>query len=89
MRYYEQGDLGDCWLIAAFGIFADYPEYINKMILAEYETGVYVVQICFNGVWQQLTLDNQFRIGFNKKENQWELKYAKCKDQLWVNKFLK
>ena len=39
MQYYQQQFLGDCWLIAAFGILNKKPELIDNMILADFGKG--------------------------------------------------
>jgi hypothetical protein len=40
MQYYKQQFLGDCWLIAAFGILNKNPDLINDMILTDFGKGL-------------------------------------------------
>ena len=44
--------------------------------------GIFVVQLCHNGIWRNITLEGRFpSLKTNGKD---ELKYGKCLDQYWA-----
>jgi calpain-15 len=57
-----QGDLGDCYLLAAVAAIAEYPERIKKIIPSKTinNAGIYCVQICVTGIWEQVMVDDCF-----------------------------
>ena len=59
-----QGALGDCYLLAAISALAEYPERMQKCILSKTinNAGIYCVQICVTGIWEDVIIDDEFPI---------------------------
>ena len=58
-----QGYLGNCYFLAALASMANISEDMIKKLLISTETnkyGIYCVQICFNGEWRAVILDDSF-----------------------------
>ena len=57
-----QGDLGDCYLLAALASIAEHPKRIERLIPSKTinNAGIYCVQICVTGIWEQIILDDLF-----------------------------
>ena len=58
----EQGDLGDCWLMAALALITERPRMLRHILLTENvnREGIYLVRICHNGLWKTVILDDCF-----------------------------
>ena len=58
----QQGQLGDCWLMAAVSLISERPEMLKHILLTRTinEIGVYLVRICHNGLWKSVILDDCF-----------------------------
>ena len=59
-----QGKLGDCYFITCLAALASKPERILKLIKTESvnEAGCYVVNLCVNGTWQDIVVDDYFPV---------------------------
>lgn len=58
----QQGELGNCWLVATIALVSENIKLL-KHILVTQETnreGIYLVRICFNGLWKTVMVDDSF-----------------------------
>lgn len=53
------GILGDDWFLSAISILAGEPNLIKRLFITpDYnDTGLYRVKLCYNGRWQEVTVD--------------------------------
>lgn len=58
----QQGQLGDCWLMAALSLISERPEMLKHILLTRTinDIGVYLVRICHNGLWKTIVVDDCF-----------------------------
>ena len=58
----QQGALGNCWLVAAIALVAEYPSILERILLTRKVNpeGVYFVRICYNGLWTNVMVDDCF-----------------------------
>lgn len=58
----HQGELGDCWLLAALTLITERPDMLQHILLTKNinREGVYLVRICYNGIWKTVLLDGYF-----------------------------
>ncbi|CAF3477566.1 unnamed protein product [Rotaria socialis] len=58
----HQGELGDCWLLAALALITERPDMLQHILLTKTVNpeGVYVVRICHHGIWKAVLLDQYF-----------------------------
>eukprot|EP00667_Euglena_gracilis_P001388 EG_transcript_1388 len=58
----RQGALGNCWFMGAMSVLASNPRLVEKVLLTkEYNPyGVYQLQLCHNGLWRRLVVDDLF-----------------------------
>jgi len=57
-----QGLLGDCYFLSSLSVLAEHPDRIKKLFVSSLsnEWGVYAVQICKNGIWKEVVIDDLF-----------------------------
>ena len=55
-----QGQLGDCYFLAAVSSIAENPERLRRLFLSKknHGNGIYAVAMCLNGVWEEIILDD-------------------------------
>lgn len=55
-----QGELGDCYFLAAISSIAEHPDRLKRIILCKENKGdgIYAVALCLNGVWEEVLLDD-------------------------------
>ena len=60
-----EGKLGNGYFASALACLAERPSLIQKLFVTqEYQReGIYKVQICKDGIWQEVTLDDYFPCG--------------------------
>jgi calpain-15 len=58
----QQGELGNCWLMAALALITERPHMLRHILLTQKinREGVYLVRICHNGLWKTIILDDCF-----------------------------
>jgi len=58
----DQGELGDCWILSSIAALSEHPDRIAKIIVTKRVNmvGVYQVELCINGLWERITLDEYF-----------------------------
>ncbi len=79
----RQGDLGDCYLLSAIAALAEYPNRVKQLFVSDRanQTGLYSVELCIGGIWQQVWLDDFFPYCPRKQD------FAFCKTkqkEIWV-----
>lgn len=79
----RQGDLGDCYLLSAIAALAEYPERVKHLFVSDQanQTGIYSVELCIGGIWQQIWLDDYFPFSPSRQD------FAFCKTkqkEIWV-----
>jgi len=57
-----EGKLGNAWFTGALACLAEKPELLRKLFISQgyQHDGIYKVQVCKSGIWQELTLDDYF-----------------------------
>ena len=57
-----QGELGDCYFLAAISSIAQVPERLERIFLIKkmVPQGIYVVALCINGIWEDVIIDDKF-----------------------------
>jgi calpain-15 len=81
----EQGDLKDCYFLAAISSIAEHPDRLKRLFLTRENknNGLFAVALCINGVWEEVILDDYAPcklIG-----DKWELAFNSSKsDEMWV-----
>ena len=62
MQDLNQGKLGDCYLLSAIAAISEHPHRIERIILNKdvNPQGVYAVNICMDGIWQEVVMDDSF-----------------------------
>ena len=55
-----QGQLGDCYYLAAISSIAEHPERLQRLFLTKENegNGLFAVALCLNGVWEEVILDD-------------------------------
>lgn len=55
-----QGQLGDCYFLAAISSIAEHPERLRRLFLTKTNegNGLFAVALCLNGVWEEVILDD-------------------------------
>jgi hypothetical protein len=57
-----QGKLGNCWFLCAISSLAEYPERVERLFRNSHsgpnEFGIYGVNICKNGQWTDIVIDD-------------------------------
>jgi len=58
----DQGELGDCWILSSIAALSEHPDRIARIVVTKRvnQVGVYQVELCINGLWQRITLDEYF-----------------------------
>ena len=58
----SQGALGDCWFLGAVSALAERPDLIKRLFITDEvnQAGVYCVQLCKDGVWHHILVDDVF-----------------------------
>lgn len=58
----QQGAIGNCWFLSALAVLAERPALIEQLMLSkEYNaSGIYLVQLCRDGQWQKIVVDDFF-----------------------------
>ena len=64
----KQGALGDCWLLSAISIVAQYPALIEALFVTKEpdEQGVYCIQFWNDGQWIRVLVDDQLPVSAKK-----------------------
>ena len=59
-----QGGLGNHYFLAAVSAIAEYPNRIKKLFTTKEvsQEGIYCIQLCINGKWENLMLDDKFPV---------------------------
>ena len=54
--------MGDCWFMSALACIAEFPDLVKKLFITrDYQRdGIYRVQFCKDGIWQEVTVDDFF-----------------------------
>jgi len=57
-----QGQLGDCWFVAALAVVAERPELIENVVVTKEKDpkGVYAIRLCMNRRWRTVLVDDRF-----------------------------
>ena len=57
-----QGSLGDCYLLGTISAIAEYPARIERLFYSKTinNAGIYCVQICVTGIWEDVIVDDLF-----------------------------
>lgn len=58
-----QGELGDCYFLAALSSLAfKFPQYLEDLFITKKtnEFGLYAVYLCIGGIWQAIWVDDYF-----------------------------
>ena len=77
-----QGQLGDCYFLAAISSIAEHPERLARIFLTKENegNGLFAVALCLNGVWEDVILDDHAPCNANGK-----LDFNTSKtNELWV-----
>ena len=77
-----QGQLGDCYFLAAVSSIAEKPGRLRRLFLSKknHGNGIYAVAMCLNGVWEEIILDD-----FAPCTRAGELAFNRSKtEELWV-----
>jgi len=55
-----QGQLGDCYFLAAISAIAEHPDRLKRLFLTKTNegNGLFAVALCLNGVWEEVILDD-------------------------------
>ena len=55
-----QGQLGDCYFLAAISAIAEHPDRLKRLFLTKTNegNGLFAVALCLNGVWEEVLLDD-------------------------------
>ena len=55
-----QGALGDCYFLAAASSIAENSKRLERLFLTKEvnKDGIYVVAICWDGIWEDIVLDD-------------------------------
>ena len=55
-----QGQLGDCYFLAAVSSIAEHPQRLERLFLTKKNenNGLFAVALCLNGVWEEVILDD-------------------------------
>ncbi|CAF1042665.1 unnamed protein product [Rotaria sordida] len=78
----QQGELGDCWLLAALALITERPEMLEHIVLTKEVNaqGVYLIRLCHHGLWKTIVVDDCFPCTQDK-----QLAYSKAnRRQLYV-----
>ena len=61
----HQGQLGDCWFMCALAALAERPALVQRLFKTKtiQEDGKYVLTLCKNGEWKDVTVDDRFPCG--------------------------
>ncbi|KAF0982122.1 hypothetical protein FDP41_011983 [Naegleria fowleri] len=79
----EQAQLGDCWLLSAMAVTAQFPEILQKLFVEVNETeGRYVIRLYYENKWQNVTVDDRIPCGRDGLPC-----YGRCtsKNEFWVS----
>lgn len=59
------GKLGDAWFTGALACLAEKPSLVDKLFITKNpnEAGLYKIQICKGGIWQDITIDDYIPCG--------------------------
>jgi len=77
---FEQGYLGNCWMVASYSILVYRPELYGKIFIAKNpELGLYTLRLRIFGQWQEIIVDDLLPYASNN-----ELIYGISKKQLWA-----
>ena len=55
-----QGELGDCYLLSALSVLAEWDGSVERLFVADKQSdahGIYVVRLCVRGHWREIILD--------------------------------
>lgn len=77
-----QGQLGDCYFLAAISALAEHPKRIQRLFLTKknHGNGLFAVAMCINGVWEEVLVDDYAPCDDSKK-----LAFNSSKsNELWV-----
>jgi hypothetical protein len=55
-----QGELGDCYFLAAISAIAEHPKRLQRLFLTKKNenNGLFAMALCLNGVWEEIILDD-------------------------------
>ncbi|CAF1185551.1 unnamed protein product [Didymodactylos carnosus] len=58
----QQGQLGDCWLMAALALITERPAMLQHILLTKEvnNEGIYLIRLCKNGQWVTVMVDDCF-----------------------------
>ena len=64
----RQGQLGDCYFLAAISSIALFPHRLERLFLIKNynKEDIYVIALCINGIWQEVLLDGFIPCVYNK-----------------------
>ena len=78
----NQGQLGDCYLLAVLSALAEFPERIKSLFLTKEvnESGIYLMKFHINGVETMVVVDDYLPVRYDRPA------FANAKDgELWVS----
>lgn len=79
----KQGSLGDCYFLSAISAVAEFPKRIARLFVSKKvpKCGAYCVNLCVNGIWQDIIVDDQMPIN----PDSGKLEFLELNNpQLWV-----
>eukprot|EP00301_Raphidiophrys_heterophryoidea_P023083 c7072_g1_i2.p1 GENE.c7072_g1_i2~~c7072_g1_i2.p1 ORF type:complete len:543 (-),score=143.84 c7072_g1_i2:864-2492(-) len=83
-----QGEVGDCYFLAALSAVATKPDLIDSLIVEEHsKQGVYGVKFFQQGKWQTVIIDDLFPCEHNETTGEWVpvfVKYSEGEKETWM-----
>ena len=77
-----QGNLGNCYFLAAISAIAEKPERLERLFLSDAKAsdGIYAVAMCIDGIWEEIVMDD-----FAPCDQSGQLVFNKSRtNEMWV-----